>query len=878
MGAFLDKPKTEKYNESGSGAGGIRYGLSSMQGWRIEMEDAHSAVLGIPGIGENVSWFAVFDGHAGSRVSAHCSRHLLDCLSSISDFRDSIIAEKRHSRRGTQGKKVANGEDRSGTTAVCALITEKYIVLSNCGDSRGVISRQTSIPVLSTVDHKPSNPFELDRIVNAGGAVMTQRVNGFLAVSRSLGDFDYKKLSQPRNESSHDNMSIIIIALPGAPKVCPEAIERDTDLDSMITAHVKGRIDEDPRLRSELIFQSLQNLNLPNLPPGGGLYSKKALMEEEPYYNKLYEHNIVHHIPIPLYTYEKMSESGDDKKSHLSHALSLPLEETNERSIRKQQSLRIRPVSKPVPEESVPPPIKDRSWSFGNVAKAVVQGSKVVGSGVVQGTKAVGSGVVQGTMVVGSGVVSVGSGVIEVGTSVGTGVVHGTKMAGKVTKDVTMAAGKGVFTAGEIVGSAAVSGVSAVGTATVNAGMAVGEASATALNDTTKWVVEKKSRILQPGQEFDEYDILPGETLESVSEANDVDVEILILINELQSRNHLSGKRILLPNAELKKSITEKDAVLPFTHCMDHVRIRASLSLTSSLEEFVFFVTEFYKQDNGDDNIIFTKDIELIEIGLVSHEEFPSCPELLPPDALEHINSSDDDESTKLETTNGSSSDDKRGQLNEGLVFDVDTKNITPASCLDSSLKKDYKITLTYLEDSYLFKEFGAKLKMGEDLRPIIDAKQFGIDINDDSFTYLRLPTLITPSRVLTEDHIRYIYKYLPPQNQNESWNLEYSTSSDGFSLQNLYRRLGNARDPVLITIQDNKDTVFGVFLTCVPRVTEVFIGNGNSWLFSCQEGKKDEFEYDTIFFKTKLFTGCLDCDRSSNRESMRKDQKLCVS
>ncbi|XP_040569287.1 protein phosphatase 1A [Lepeophtheirus salmonis] len=367
MGAFLDKPKTEKYNESGSGAGGIRYGLSSMQGWRIEMEDAHSAVLGIPGIGENVSWFAVFDGHAGSRVSAHCSRHLLDCLSSISDFRDSIIAEKDIPEEELKEKvtagilygfleldeklrripEVANGEDRSGTTAVCALITEKYIVLSNCGDSRGVISRQTSIPVLSTVDHKPSNPFELDRIVNAGGAVMTQRVNGFLAVSRSLGDFDYKKLTtkgpteqlispEPEfyiktrendldeflvlacdgvwdvmsnedicqfigsrmkvtdnletianevidtclHKGSHDNMSIIIIALPGAPKVCPEAIERDTDLDSMITAHVKGRIDEDPRLRSELIFQSLQNLNLPNLPPGGGLYSKKALMEE----------------------------------------------------------------------------------------------------------------------------------------------------------------------------------------------------------------------------------------------------------------------------------------------------------------------------------------------------------------------------------------------------------------------------------------------------------------------------------------------------------------------------------------------------------------------------------------------------------------------
>ena len=41
------------------------------------MEDAHSAIIGIPDIGENVSWFAVFDGHAGSRVSAHCSGDFL---------------------------------------------------------------------------------------------------------------------------------------------------------------------------------------------------------------------------------------------------------------------------------------------------------------------------------------------------------------------------------------------------------------------------------------------------------------------------------------------------------------------------------------------------------------------------------------------------------------------------------------------------------------------------------------------------------------------------------------------------------------------------------------------------------------------------------
>ncbi|XP_075392100.1 protein phosphatase 1B isoform X4 [Tenrec ecaudatus] len=43
MGAFLDKPKTEKHNARGAG-NGLRFGLSSMQGWRVEMEDAHTAV------------------------------------------------------------------------------------------------------------------------------------------------------------------------------------------------------------------------------------------------------------------------------------------------------------------------------------------------------------------------------------------------------------------------------------------------------------------------------------------------------------------------------------------------------------------------------------------------------------------------------------------------------------------------------------------------------------------------------------------------------------------------------------------------------------------------------------------------------------------
>ena len=63
---------------------------------------------------------------------------------------------------------VANGEDKSGTTAICALISNKYIIFSNCGDSRGVLSADGAKPVLVTQDHKPSNPPELERIQNAG--------------------------------------------------------------------------------------------------------------------------------------------------------------------------------------------------------------------------------------------------------------------------------------------------------------------------------------------------------------------------------------------------------------------------------------------------------------------------------------------------------------------------------------------------------------------------------------------------------------------------------------------------------------------------------------------------------------------------------------
>ena len=42
MDIYLSTPKTEKLFEDGEN-GRVRYGLSSMQGWRVTMENAHAA-------------------------------------------------------------------------------------------------------------------------------------------------------------------------------------------------------------------------------------------------------------------------------------------------------------------------------------------------------------------------------------------------------------------------------------------------------------------------------------------------------------------------------------------------------------------------------------------------------------------------------------------------------------------------------------------------------------------------------------------------------------------------------------------------------------------------------------------------------------------
>ena len=47
MGALLDKPVTTKHSGTAE-ANGLRFGCSEMQGWRREMEDAHTVIEALP--------------------------------------------------------------------------------------------------------------------------------------------------------------------------------------------------------------------------------------------------------------------------------------------------------------------------------------------------------------------------------------------------------------------------------------------------------------------------------------------------------------------------------------------------------------------------------------------------------------------------------------------------------------------------------------------------------------------------------------------------------------------------------------------------------------------------------------------------------------
>ncbi|KAJ7095887.1 phosphatase 2C-like domain-containing protein [Mycena belliarum] len=196
MGQTLSSPATQKFSEAGGNAR-FHYAVTEMQGWRITMEDAHAIVLDLDeGKDEPNTFFAVYDGHGGGTVAKFAGQNVHKRLVTEESYKESQYDEAlKRAFLGTDEDLLANPahtRDPSGCTAVAALVTKDKIYVANAGDSRSVISVKGEVKPLS-FDHKPSNEVEKTRISGAGGYIEFGRVNGNLALSRALGDFEFKK-------------------------------------------------------------------------------------------------------------------------------------------------------------------------------------------------------------------------------------------------------------------------------------------------------------------------------------------------------------------------------------------------------------------------------------------------------------------------------------------------------------------------------------------------------------------------------------------------------------------------------------------------------------------------------------------------------------
>uniref|UniRef100_A0A6B2LC18 protein-serine/threonine phosphatase n=1 Tax=Arcella intermedia TaxID=1963864 RepID=A0A6B2LC18_9EUKA len=138
--------------------------------------------------------FGIFDGHGGARCSNFVSRRLPRVLFECSDFPDDIPKAMQTAFVETDKlwlKKAKSKKWIDGSTGIVGLVYGDTLYVANAGDSRGVLCQNGQVVAVS-VDHKPTDPGETERITKYGGTVTKGRINGNLAVSRGFGDIEFK--------------------------------------------------------------------------------------------------------------------------------------------------------------------------------------------------------------------------------------------------------------------------------------------------------------------------------------------------------------------------------------------------------------------------------------------------------------------------------------------------------------------------------------------------------------------------------------------------------------------------------------------------------------------------------------------------------------
>ena len=152
-----------------------------------------------------ISFFGVFDGHGGEACSSFLKHNFVNFIiedkSFPLDIREAILnavekAEKEFNRKYVD--MLNNNIDFSGSCVCIVLIVENKIYVVNIGDSRAIMSLNTGTKIQPlTIDHKPNNPREFDRVIKVGGKVYVEPEEDI--------DRDIEKLKVIEKESDFDD-------------------------------------------------------------------------------------------------------------------------------------------------------------------------------------------------------------------------------------------------------------------------------------------------------------------------------------------------------------------------------------------------------------------------------------------------------------------------------------------------------------------------------------------------------------------------------------------------------------------------------------------------------------------------------------------------
>lgn len=178
-------------------------------GRREEMEDGFVFVDCFGGRRQS-AFFAIYDGHGGRQCVDYVTQNLHEnVLVELSKAPAAVPDALIRAFAVTDRSMLSSGINTSGCTACCCLLQEekasRTIYTAHLGDARAVICRGgLAVRLTSMSDHKATDPAEARRVMEAGGQILNERVNGMLAISRAFGDHQLKMPALPTDVVSNE--------------------------------------------------------------------------------------------------------------------------------------------------------------------------------------------------------------------------------------------------------------------------------------------------------------------------------------------------------------------------------------------------------------------------------------------------------------------------------------------------------------------------------------------------------------------------------------------------------------------------------------------------------------------------------------------------